>query len=92
MHYLGKLKRRMYRAHVDTDTAPAPGTDLFPAGNESSSAGKVVSAQPSPNGGVDLLAVLQINNVEAGPIHLGAADGPELQFEELPYSVALEAS
>ena len=93
MHYLGKLKRRMYRAHVDSDTPPAPGEDLFPAGkNEPSSAGKVVTAQPSPNGGVDLLAVLQINNVEAGPIHLGSPDGPQLQFEELPYSVALEAS
>ncbi len=52
----------------------------------------MVTAQPSPDGGVDLLAVLQINSVEAGPIHLGSTDGPALEFHELPYSVALEAS
>ena len=91
MHYLGKLKRRMYRAHVDVDTPPAPGDALYGTGGSEESAGKVVLAQPSPHGGVDLLAVLQISSVEAGPIHLGNPDGPELEFQELPYSVALEA-
>lgn len=92
MHYLGKLKRRMYRAHLDIDTPPAPGEPLYAHdASAESSAGKVVIAQPAPEGGVDLLAVLQIANVEAGSIHLGAPDGPQLQFQELPYSVAIEA-
>ncbi|MDZ7663143.1 folate-binding protein YgfZ [Thiohalophilus sp.] len=89
MHYLGTLKRRMYRAHVNLDTPPAPGEPLYSADSESS-AGKVVLAQPAPNGGVDLLAVLQISSAEAGPIHLGQPNGPQLEFQELPYSVALE--
>ncbi|TDY03000.1 CAF17-like 4Fe-4S cluster assembly/insertion protein YgfZ [Thiohalophilus thiocyanatoxydans] len=89
MHYLGTLKRRMYRAHIDTDTPPAPGEPLYSPGGESS-VGKVVLAQPSPQGGVDLLAVLQISSAEAGPIHVSNPDGPALAFQELPYSVALE--
>ena len=88
MHYLGTLKRRMYRAHVDIDTPPAPGEPLYSPGSESS-VGKVVLAQPSPHGGVDLLAVLQISSAEAGPIHVSQPDGPALAFQELPYSVAL---
>ncbi len=59
MHYLGKLKRRMYLAHVKTETLPEAGENLFPPGENAQSCGKVVQAQVSPNGGVDLLAVLQ---------------------------------
>lgn len=92
MHYLGKLKRRMYRAHVDIDTPPAPGEPIYNAGaSTDNSAGKVVLAQPAPQGGVDLLAVLQISSVEAGPLHLGQPDGPGLSLLDLPYEVANEA-
>jgi len=90
MHYLGKLKRRMYRAHVDIEDVPAAGDLLFAAGEEAS-AGKVVLAQAAPQGGVDLLAVLQISNVEAGDIHLQTANGPKLEFLDLPYDVTNEA-
>ena len=31
MHYLGKLKRRMYRAHADIETPPAPGEPIYNA-------------------------------------------------------------
>ncbi len=91
MHYLGKLKRRMYRAHVDIDTVPTAGDLLFANGEEEASAGKVVLAQPAPQGGVDLLAVLQIASVEAGDIHLQSANGPKLEFLDLPYEVTNEA-
>ncbi len=92
MHYLGKLKRRMYRAHVDIDTPPVPGEPLYNAGaGTDNSAGKVVLAQLAPQGGVDLLAVLQISSVEAAPLHLGQPDGPALNLLDLPYEVANEA-
>jgi folate-binding Fe-S cluster repair protein YgfZ len=92
MHYLGKLKRRMYRAHIDVDTPPPPGEPIYNAGaGTDNSAGKVVLAQPAPQGGVDLLAVLQISSVEAGPLHLGQPDGPLLNLLDLPYEVANEA-
>ncbi len=89
MHYLGKLKRRMYLAHVDTDRVPAPGDNLYPAGegDEAQACGKVVQAQRALRGGVDLLAVLQIAVAEGGEARLGAVDGPVLQLQPDPYPV-----
>jgi len=87
MHYLGKLKRRMYLAHVETKTLPEAGENLFPPGENAQSCGKVVQAQASPNGGVDLLAVLQIAVAETGDIRLGSENGPALQLQNDPYPV-----
>ncbi len=87
MHYLGKLKRRMYLAHVETESLPDAGENLFPPGENAQSCGKVVQAQASPQGGVDLLAVLQIAVAEKGEIRLGSEDGPALQLQNDPYPV-----
>ncbi|MGE0082390.1 MAG: folate-binding protein YgfZ [Thiohalomonadaceae bacterium] len=88
MQYLGKLKRRMFLAHVD-GACPAPGDELFAAETESGQGtGKVVNAQPAPGGGCDLLAVVLIEAVETGvPVRIGDAQGPALQFLPLPYTV-----
>ena len=92
MHYLGKLKRRMYRAHANTDTVPAPGDNLYSPAETDQSVGKVVEAQPNPNGGVDLLAVIQIATADAGDVRLAANDdGTRLEFQDLPYTVTNEA-
>ncbi len=92
MKYLGKLKRRMFFAHVDTDDCPNPGSELFSPGSESSQgAGKVVDARPAPGGGCDLLAVVEIARAEADDIHLEKADGPKLQFRQLPYGFEQES-
>jgi hypothetical protein len=48
-----------------------------------------VSAEVSPEGGYELLAVIQ-NDAAAGPVHLGAADGPTLTLLDLPYAVPEE--
>ena len=87
MHYLGKLKRRMYLAHVDTENLPEAGENLFPAGEDTQSCGKVVQAQVSPTGGVDLLAVVQIAAAENGDIRLGTGNGSPLQLQDDPYPV-----
>lgn len=88
MQYLGKLKRRMYLAHINTDIRPQEGGALFAAASKSGQgAGKIVNISPSPDGGFDILAVIEISSVEAGSIHLGESSGPELQFIDLPYSV-----
>ncbi|HEY0635058.1 MAG TPA: folate-binding protein [Gammaproteobacteria bacterium] len=88
MQYLGKLKRRLFRAHVDTDNVPAPGTELFsPTSESGQGAGKVVLAQPAAQGGVDLLAVVQIGCAEANDVHLNDAQGTKLTFLPLPYAV-----
>ena len=92
MHYLGKLKRRMYRAHVDTNTIPSPGDNLYSPTETDQSVGKVVEAQPNPNGGVDLLAVIQIATADGGDVRLAANDdAARLEFQDLPYTVTNEA-
>jgi folate-binding protein YgfZ len=86
MQYLGKLKRRMYRARVNTSTAPQPGDALFSTADPQQSCGQLVSAAGHPDGGYALLAVVQINYAEgADPLHLGGVDGPPLSLETLPY-------
>jgi hypothetical protein len=88
MHYLGKLKRHMYRAHSDTDIVPAPGDSLFAQGSESGQGvGKVVRAQANPDGGIDLLAVIEISSAEERGLHLYDSDGPQLKLQNLPYSL-----
>ncbi|HEY5604751.1 MAG TPA: folate-binding protein [Gammaproteobacteria bacterium] len=91
MHYLGKLKRRMYLAHTASDQPPRAGDLLFNVDDQSEQGiGRVVQAQAAPNGGYDLLAVLQIANAQTGQVHLFKPDGPALSLQELPYTVALE--
>lgn len=91
MRYLGKLKRRMYLAHVDTDTCPRPGDAIHsPHSASGQGAGRVVDARPAPEGGCDLLVVLEIASREAGDLRLGDADGAELRFPEQPYPLEQE--
>jgi folate-binding protein YgfZ len=88
MQYLGKLKRQMYLARVQSDDAPQPGNDLYSPDDKEQSAGKIVSAAPHPDGGYIVLAVIQIASQEAGPVHLRSNEGPVLEFAELPYALA----
>ncbi len=83
--YLGKLKRRMYLAHVDAEAAP--GDELYSPELGTQSCGMVANAAPAPGGGTDLLAVMQVGSHDGGEVHLGSADGPRLTFRELPYSL-----
>ncbi|MBD3669547.1 MAG: folate-binding protein YgfZ, partial [Gammaproteobacteria bacterium] len=88
MQYLGKLKRRMYRGRVETDTAPKPGDSIFSeASSSGQGAGKVVDAQPSPLGGFELLAVIEIASAESGGLLVGSESGASLELSELPYEL-----
>lgn len=87
MKYLGKLKKRMFLGHVETESEPAPGADLFSPELDAQSAGKVVFAAAAPGGGFDVLAVCQLASREADAVTLGAPNGPRLSFRPLPYSL-----
>ena len=94
MHYLGKQKRRMYLAHINSDSAPQAGDNIYNAANASDqdmgqSVGKVVTSTPSPDGGYDALIVMQIANVESGDTIVTEQKAP-LNFKELPYFVEVE--
>ena len=47
-------------------------------------------ATTAPEGGSDLLAVIQIAS-SGEPLHLGSPDGPLLEIRPLPYTVTDEA-
>lgn len=85
--FLGKLKRRMYRAHIDADTPPKPGDELYAPDTEpAQSAGRIVAAAPWPDGGFEVLAVAQIASVETAEVRWGRPEGPILRFGTLPYA------
>jgi len=84
--YLGKPKRRLFLAHVDAAASPAPGDTLVADGGDQS-AGTVVNAAPAPQGGFDLLAVVQTASADAATVRLGSPGGPALRFRPLPYAV-----
>jgi folate-binding protein YgfZ len=91
MHYLGKLKRRMYLAHTDSEQPPRAGDPVFAAGDQSEQGiGRVVEVQAAADNGFDLLAVLQIASADSDSLHLQNPEGPTLVLKELPYSVVLE--
>lgn len=85
--YLGKLKKRMFFAHLDASEAPASGSDVFAPEFGEQSCGKVLSAAPAAEGGYDLLVVTQLAAHDAGEVHVGSPTGPQLRFGALPYTV-----
>ncbi len=83
MHYLGKAKRRMYRLSLDQGPCPEPGTDLYTAGGDDQSAGKIVLAEPGPQD-CQCLAVIKTDKAET-ELRLGQQNGPKLTLATLPY-------
>lgn len=85
--HLGKVKKRMFPAHLGSEETIAAGTDLYAAEFGAQSCGKVVLATPAPEGGTDLLVSVQLSVHEAGSAHLGSPEGPQIAFRALPYAV-----
>jgi tRNA-modifying protein YgfZ len=83
--YLGRLKERMHLFHAESPPPP-PGARLYGAVFGDQACGTVVDAAPSPNGGTDLLAVVQLSALD-GPLRVGAPDGPVLAPRALPYAL-----
>jgi folate-binding protein YgfZ len=88
MHYLGKLKQRMYRISIDTAEVPAAGEALSAQdATATQEVGTIISAQLVAEGKVEALAVIQNAYAQAGKLKLGSPDGPEISVLELPYSL-----
>jgi tRNA-modifying protein YgfZ len=82
LHYLGQLKRRLFVFRCD-GAPPVPGTELRSNG---SAAGEVVDAVDAGNGSSLISAVVQLAQLESGPVQL--ADERTLQRLEVPASAA----
>ncbi len=87
MQYLGKLKRKMFHARASSDTCPAPG-DLVYVKDDSGErkAGEIIACQPSPEAGLELLAVLEIAATENSDLHLESSLGPTIELLALTYA------
>jgi folate-binding Fe-S cluster repair protein YgfZ len=92
--YLGKIKRRMYLANINGNIGlgreqipVAAGDELFSADMDGQASGMVANAAPSPGGGFDVLAVIQISSVESGRMHWKSLDGPALDIIQLPFAI-----
>lgn len=84
--YLGKVKRRMYRARLDS--ALTPGTDVFTPESGDQHCGALVTTAPSPDGGYECLVVVQSSGAEAGQIFAGGPGvPPQLTLDKLPYAI-----
>lgn len=83
--YLGKLKRRMQLAHIATNAAITAGDALYSQETGDQSCGNIVNVAPSPQGGLDALAVVQHNSDNTDDIHCHSLQGPILEFRSLPY-------
>jgi folate-binding protein YgfZ len=82
--HLGRIKRRMFRALLDADAVPAPGTTVLDAAGDS--VGRVVSAAPSEEGAVHLLVVVALDAVSnATALHLAGPGDPQLRLVAPPY-------
>ncbi len=93
MQYLGKLKRRMFRLHIDTDEPVNPADKLFAANSDTAQGtGQIVSAQPDPDGGYVALAVINIADTESGQLKLHNESGPAVSLQDLPYQIEEKAS
>lgn len=89
MHYRGTLKQRMVLANIISSGSPQPGDKLYSPGMGEQSSGKIVNAARAPEGGSDVLAVIQIAAAERGDVRWKSLDGSALKFLPLPYAVNL---
>lgn len=86
MQYLGKLKRRMYLAQLETDQLPQPGDALVVAGKtDVDGSGKVVDAEFDAEGLCHCLYVAQIAKADAGALNLLSQPETRISNIELPY-------
>jgi folate-binding protein YgfZ len=88
--YLGRLKERLFIFHAP----PAPiaaGDRLYSPVFEGQPCGTVVTAAPSPDNGIDLVAVVQQSAVAGGELSVGSPGGPRLTQLPLPYEIPAPA-
>lgn len=88
MQYLGKLKRRMFLARLDTTELPAAGDELVSEGkSEADGSGKVVDAEFDGDGVCHCLYIAQIAKAEAGSLRLLKQPETKIQNLDLPYPI-----
>ncbi|MDO9404272.1 MAG: folate-binding protein [Polaromonas sp.] len=83
--FRGTLKRRAYVVH--TDALPTVGQEVFHSADDSQPCGTIAAAAPNPAGGASAIVSMQTSAASGGELHLGAATGPRLVLQALPYAL-----
>ena len=86
--YRGTIKRRMFL--FAAGAAAHAGQEVFHSADPAQPAGMVVNAAPLPGAASTALVEVKLAALDAGSLHLGAADGPELRRLDLPYGLPSE--
>jgi folate-binding protein YgfZ len=87
MHYLGKLKQRMYRVRVAADRIDA-GDPLYSAEfGAGQASGSILYGNRGTHGDYEALAVVQKSAVESGSLHFKSLNGPAVEILPLPYPI-----
>jgi len=88
VHYLGKIKQRMYTLETDSKELAQPGDKIFIVGQPDKAAGTVVQAAITDSNQC-LQVVLQTKAIdETLDLRLGSSDGEKLTMGVQPYSVS----
>lgn len=87
LRYLGQLKRRMTRLYCTAAELPAPGTPLYASEQATQATGEVVRAAPSPEGGIEMLAVVELASMNLPRLSLAEPAGPHCTFRQLSYAL-----
>ena len=87
MHYLGKLKRRLFIGSVNSDSLPTSGQSIIGNDENEQKAGQIVTASWSKDKKIEFLAVLQIEKAEKGELHIESNSDTTIQLMDLPYSL-----
>lgn len=90
MHYLGKLKRRLFIGSTESDTLPISGQSIMTSDENEQKVGQIVTSSWSSDKNVEFLAVLQIEKAENDELHIESCTGPIIRLIELPYSLEKE--
>lgn len=90
MHYLGKLKRHMYRFSSEFSETITAGTPLFKPNSTQSIGNVVISA--STNKGQELLAVVTEEAFNQDQVYLDKNCHHKLQALTLPYAITKEVT
>ena len=87
MHYLGKLKKRTFKIHIETEEKPHTGDKLFAENARAGqNTGAILQVEKNSESGFDALAVIQIADTES-KLFLNDADGATVTVKTLPYSL-----
>jgi len=88
MHYLGKLKKRMYLGALQSGVdCPQVGDAIYSDSFGSQAAGNVVDAAIKTDGQCELLISVQISSASNNDLHLQSIDGPAVTLSSQPYSI-----